>query len=37
MHEVHTLANFIDGRFVEPMGGTYLDDIDPATGEHRLV
>ncbi len=29
---MHTLANFIDGRFVEPKGGTYLDDIDPATG-----
>ena len=32
MHKVQTLANFIDGRFVEPAGGTYFDDIDPATG-----
>jgi aminomuconate-semialdehyde/2-hydroxymuconate-6-semialdehyde dehydrogenase len=27
------LANFIDGRFVAPEGGTYFDDIGPATGE----
>jgi aminomuconate-semialdehyde/2-hydroxymuconate-6-semialdehyde dehydrogenase len=26
------LANHIDGRAVEPLDGTYLDDIDPATG-----
>ncbi len=29
---INTLANFIDGRFVEPAGGAYFDDIDPATG-----
>src|SRR5262245_21252893 len=26
------IANFIDGRFVEPVSGKYLDNIDPATG-----
>ena len=26
------LANHIDGRAAEPLDGTYLDDIDPATG-----
>ncbi|MBX3359609.1 MAG: aldehyde dehydrogenase [Phycisphaeraceae bacterium] len=26
------LANFIDGRFVPPAGGAYLDNIEPATG-----
>ena len=26
------LANHIDGRATEPLDGTYLDDIDPATG-----
>ena len=28
-----TLANFIDGRFVEPAGGAYFDNLEPATGE----
>jgi aminomuconate-semialdehyde/2-hydroxymuconate-6-semialdehyde dehydrogenase len=28
-----TLANHIDGRSAEPLDGTYLDDVDPATGE----
>ena len=33
-----TLANHIDGRATEPIDGTYLDDIDPATGGvHALV
>ncbi|HEX8152239.1 MAG TPA: aldehyde dehydrogenase, partial [Thermoanaerobaculia bacterium] len=27
------LANFIDGAFVAPRSGAYLDDIEPATGE----
>ena len=27
------LANFINGTFVPPRSGTYLDDIEPATGE----
>jgi aminomuconate-semialdehyde/2-hydroxymuconate-6-semialdehyde dehydrogenase len=27
------LANFIDGLFVAPRGGAYLDDLEPATGE----
>jgi aminomuconate-semialdehyde/2-hydroxymuconate-6-semialdehyde dehydrogenase len=27
-----SLANHIDGRSVEPIDGSYLDDIDPATG-----
>ena len=35
--QVHTEAlqikNFIDGRFVEPASGTYLDNIEPATGK----
>src|SRR5437763_816046 len=28
-----TLPNFIDGQFVEPVGGKYLDNIEPATGK----
>jgi aminomuconate-semialdehyde/2-hydroxymuconate-6-semialdehyde dehydrogenase len=27
------ILNFIDGRFVEPVDGNYLDNIEPATGE----
>jgi aminomuconate-semialdehyde/2-hydroxymuconate-6-semialdehyde dehydrogenase len=27
------IQNFIDGRFVEPIGGHYLDNIEPATGK----
>ena len=27
------IKNFIDGQFVEPMGGKYLDNIEPATGK----
>ena len=27
------IQNFIDGRFVEPIGGQYLDNIEPATGK----
>ena len=27
------IRNFIDGRFVEPSGGRYLDNIEPATGK----
>ncbi len=27
------LKNYINGRLVEPVGGEYLDNIDPATGE----
>src|SRR5947209_5178075 len=27
------IQNFIDGRFVEPVGGQYLDNIEPATGK----
>jgi aminomuconate-semialdehyde/2-hydroxymuconate-6-semialdehyde dehydrogenase len=34
---VHTkspqIQNFIDGRFVEPIGAKYLDNIEPATGK----
>src|SRR5260370_24193440 len=26
------IRNFIDGQFVEPVGGRYLDNIEPATG-----
>ena len=27
------IQNFIDGRFVQPVGGKYLDNIEPATGK----
>src|SRR3981081_3311356 len=27
------ICNFIDGQFVEPVGGKYLDNIEPATGK----
>jgi aminomuconate-semialdehyde/2-hydroxymuconate-6-semialdehyde dehydrogenase len=27
------IKNFIDGKFVEPVGGKYLDNIEPATGK----
>jgi len=27
------LKNYIVGRLVEPVGGEYIDNIDPATGE----
>jgi len=27
------IQNFIDGEFVEPIGGKYLDNIEPATGQ----
>src|SRR5438874_6987114 len=27
------IKNFIDGQFVEPVGGQYLDNIEPATGK----
>ena len=27
------IRNFIDGRFVDPVGGRYLDNIEPATGK----
>src|SRR5205814_3260194 len=26
------IQNFIDGQFVDPVGGKYLDNIEPATG-----
>src|SRR6058998_1354977 len=33
MHaELERIRNFIDGQFVEPVGGKYLDNIEPATG-----
>jgi aminomuconate-semialdehyde/2-hydroxymuconate-6-semialdehyde dehydrogenase len=28
-----TIQNFINGEFVEPVGGKYLDNIEPATGQ----
>jgi aminomuconate-semialdehyde/2-hydroxymuconate-6-semialdehyde dehydrogenase len=28
-----SIQNFIDGRFVEPIGGRYVDNIEPATGK----
>ncbi len=30
---MQTIANYINGRFVEPASGDYLDNIDPATGQ----
>ena len=30
--ELPQIQNFIDGQFVEPAGGTYLDNIEPAIG-----
>src|SRR5437870_7146982 len=27
------IQNFIDGQFIEPVGGQYLDNIEPATGK----
>ena len=27
------IQSFIDGQFVEPIGGKYLDNIEPATGK----
>ena len=27
------IQNFIDGKFVDPVGGKYLDNIEPATGK----
>lgn len=29
---IDILANYINGEFVTPNGGTYLDDLAPATG-----
>ena len=31
--DLHKIRNFIDGKFVEPAGGKYLDNIEPATGK----
>jgi len=31
--ELDRIKNFIDGQFVEPVGGKYLDNIEPATGK----
>jgi len=27
------VRNFIDGRLVEPVGGRYLENVEPATGQ----
>src|ERR1700730_6840937 len=32
-NETTQIRNFIDGQFVEPLGGKYLDNIEPATGK----
>ena len=32
-NEPGQIRNFIDGQFVEPVGGRYLDNIEPATGK----
>jgi aminomuconate-semialdehyde/2-hydroxymuconate-6-semialdehyde dehydrogenase len=31
--ETLTIRNFIDGQFIQPVGGKYLDNIEPATGK----
>jgi aminomuconate-semialdehyde/2-hydroxymuconate-6-semialdehyde dehydrogenase len=31
--ELFQIQNFIDGQFIEPLGGRYLDNIEPATGK----
>jgi aminomuconate-semialdehyde/2-hydroxymuconate-6-semialdehyde dehydrogenase len=31
--ELFKIKNFIDGKFVEPLSGKYLDNIEPATGK----
>jgi aminomuconate-semialdehyde/2-hydroxymuconate-6-semialdehyde dehydrogenase len=31
--QLYQIKNFIDGKFVEPVGGKYLDNIEPATGK----
>jgi aminomuconate-semialdehyde/2-hydroxymuconate-6-semialdehyde dehydrogenase len=31
--ELVKIRNFIDGKFVEPIGGKYLENIEPATGQ----
>ena len=31
--EADKIQNFIDGQFIEPVGGKYLDNIEPATGK----
>src|SRR5215212_4598417 len=31
--EMPQIRNFIDGKFTEPVGGKYLDNIEPATGQ----
>ena len=31
--ESNKIRNFIDGQFIEPVGGRYLDNIEPATGK----
>jgi len=31
------IQNFIDGQFVAPIGGKYLDNIEPATGKPYSV
>ncbi len=33
MPELDKIQNFIDGEFVAPIGGKYLDNIEPATGK----
>ncbi len=31
--ELFQIQNFIDGQFIEPVGGRFLDNIEPATGK----
>ena len=33
MATLEKIQNFIDGQFIEPVGGKYLDNIEPATGK----
>lgn len=32
MDPIFKLSNFIDGKYVAPVGGKYLDNYEPATG-----
>jgi aminomuconate-semialdehyde/2-hydroxymuconate-6-semialdehyde dehydrogenase len=32
MAEIFKVTNFIDGKYVEPVGGSWLDNFDPTTG-----
>lgn len=37
MNQTPKLQNFIDGKFVDPRNGQYLDSFNPATGKAFLL